>query len=235
MSSPGRTSRIAIPGGCSVSSPAGRSSPGPSGSCAGSCSPRSGSVGGRVSRGRGTAGRRSRSRSFRFGRAYFRGGCARLMLSYSHSCSHGEQQHKHERIPENVFTLRHKIHRDSWRSNPIVTSASAAFQRHWLFFDCLDTWSQSRRRRLTPWGGSGRTPQSVGSALGSISGTTPPTLGSNSDTGDRASQDKSRLGHAAASLCILRDSLTSARYNPASRTGRCLCRRLYKEELEVIS
>lgn len=152
MSSPGRTSRIAIPGGGSVSSPAGRPSPGPSGSCAGSCTPRSGSVGGRVSRGRGTAGRRSRSRSFRFGRAYFRGGCARLMLSYSHSCSHGEQQHKHERIPENVFTLRHKIHRDSWRSNPIVTSASAAFQRHWLFFEGLDTWSQSRRRRLTPWG-----------------------------------------------------------------------------------
>jgi len=58
-------------------------------------------------------------------------------------------------------------------------------------------------------GGSGRTPQSVGSVLGLISGTTPPTLGSNSDTGSRASQDKSRLGHAAASLCILRDSLTT--------------------------
>jgi hypothetical protein len=35
------------------------------------------------------------------------------MLSDGHSHGEaGEQQHQHERVPENVFTLRDKIHRE---------------------------------------------------------------------------------------------------------------------------
>jgi hypothetical protein len=113
VSSPSRTSGIAIPGSCSGSSPAGCSSPGPSRSCVGPRSSRSAAVGGRVSRRRGVAGRGPRRRSFRLGRAYFRRGRARLMLRYRRSHGEaGEQQHKHERVPENVFTLRDKIHRE---------------------------------------------------------------------------------------------------------------------------
>jgi hypothetical protein len=99
-----------------------------------------------------------------------------------------------------IFSLfETKFIANSWRANPFNGDFPKRSVSARAIFDSLDTWFQPRRRRRRPWGW-GSDSAICGSVLAQPLAPTSLTAESNSDTVDRASQDKSPLRSGAVSL-----------------------------------